>query len=418
VESGTRRSTRWDESNREGRAVRRVACLTVLLTCLGLTSCSLFGKKSSSPGAANTPRGGGGGGGGGGPSLASAAPEARGEQTVTPAAASGLLAGQIVDAYDHRPTAPATIRVVADSSASAAPLEIPADNQGCFRIPGLLPGINYQLTATVKDGSRLLSGTVSAVPPNPRVVIRVIDDLTAVGSTPAAPGQGSVELGTPRATNPAPAVSPTPPLRVSRPEDIAGGPEASRNSPLIDIGPRTPRTSPDPPVPPPSAAPTPPSQGPTQVPSCFFSGQKLDNFALNDLDGGTWEFRQHRGRLVLLDFWFTMCPPCREAIPHLRILQKEYGAAGLEVVGIACETGLLRDKARKVSNLRDRMQINYRLLLTEYRSCPVQTQFGVERYPTLVLLDENGYILWRSEGLDRSQLRSLEIEIQRRLGVR
>src|SRR5262249_34506674 len=158
--------------------------------------------------------------------------------------------------------------------------------------------------ATVKDGSRLLSGTVSAVPPNPRVVIRVIDDVTAVGSTPAAPGQGPVELGPPRGTPPN--NNPLPPINARLP-DPAGNPLTSHNSPPANIPNQVVPLAPDTPSAPNVSIPrTAPGSvpEPAPVPSCFFNGQKLDNFALNDLDGGTWEFRQHRGRLVLLDFWY------------------------------------------------------------------------------------------------------------------
>src|SRR5262249_37421478 len=155
-------------------------------------------------------------------------------------------------------------------------------------------------------------------------------------------------------------------------------------------------------------------------PSCLLTGQILHNFALNDLNGQPWEYRvNRRGRLVLLDFWETKCVPCQYAIPHLKGWQQLYGAYGLEVVGIAYEEGTPQERCQKVNRLRQRLGINYRLLMGSDRSqCPVKIQFGVVAFPTLVLLDEDGRIIWRSEGLGAGQIEELENIIKQRLGVR
>src|SRR5262249_38800879 len=134
-----------------------------------------------------------------------------------------------------------------------------------------------------------------------------------------------------------------------------------------------------------------------------------------------WEYRNRRGKIVLLDFFGTWCTPCRNAIPHLNILQQNYRRAGLEVVGIDYQQDepTFQEHARRVQYVRDRMQINYRLLLGgTMMNCPVRTQFDVQRFPTLVLLDENSRIIWRSEGLEQVQLEELTMLIRQRLGAR
>jgi thiol-disulfide isomerase/thioredoxin len=52
------------------------------------------------------------------------------------------------------------------------------------------------------------------------------------------------------------------------------------------------------------------------------------------LDGRHAGLEDLRGQVVVLDFWATYCPPCREEIPHLVRLQKRFGAQGLKVVGL------------------------------------------------------------------------------------
>jgi thiol-disulfide isomerase/thioredoxin len=162
------------------------------------------------------------------------------------------------------------------------------------------------------------------------------------------------------------------------------------------------------------------ARGPARVPSCVLVGKKLESLALYDLNRKPWEFpNQRRGKLVLLDFWGTMCVPCRETIPHLRILQTQYGRAGLEVIGIAYESGgTFEEQARRVQSVAARLQTNYLLLMGGGSQCPVRTQFNVRAIPTLVLLDENGWIVYRHEGLlDRYHLEELELIIRRRLGL-
>src|SRR5215207_8454190 len=51
-------------------------------------------------------------------------------------------------------------------------------------------------------------------------------------------------------------------------------------------------------------------------------------------DGRRVRLEDLRGQVVVLDFWATYCPPCREEIPHLIRLQKQHGAKGLKVIGL------------------------------------------------------------------------------------
>jgi thiol-disulfide isomerase/thioredoxin len=149
------------------------------------------------------------------------------------------------------------------------------------------------------------------------------------------------------------------------------------------------------------------------------TGKQLHNFALYGLDGKPWEYRNHKGRAVLLFFWETTCVPCRAAIPYLKIFQNVYGPKGLEVIAVAYEDGPLLEQIRKVDAVRERLSLNYRLLLGgDVASCPVRTQFGVNAFPTLVLLDERSRIVWRQQGLEANKLQELERLIKLQLGIR
>ncbi|MEI7686400.1 MAG: TlpA disulfide reductase family protein, partial [Planctomycetota bacterium] len=101
-------------------------------------------------------------------------------------------------------------------------------------------------------------------------------------------------------------------------------------------------------------------------------------------------------------------------MPALKGLQSKYGAQGLEVVGIAYEmAGSPQEQAYKVTEVTQKLLINYRQLLGSGPNCVVKTQLGVRAFPTLVLIDEQGTILWRHEGRPSSaDLEELERLIQ------
>ncbi|MBI3468679.1 MAG: TlpA family protein disulfide reductase [Planctomycetes bacterium] len=60
-------------------------------------------------------------------------------------------------------------------------------------------------------------------------------------------------------------------------------------------------------------------------------------FALQDLNGKTVSLADYKGKVMIVDFWGTWCPPCLKEIPHFVELRKKHRAAGLEIVGVNYE---------------------------------------------------------------------------------
>jgi cytochrome c biogenesis protein CcmG, thiol:disulfide interchange protein DsbE len=77
------------------------------------------------------------------------------------------------------------------------------------------------------------------------------------------------------------------------------------------------------------------------------------------IGGGDWSLAQQRGHVVLVNFWATWCPPCREETPELVTVSQRYAAAGLKVVGIAMDDNPRRD----VPPFAARFHIGYPLLV-------------------------------------------------------
>ncbi|HTU19681.1 MAG TPA: TlpA disulfide reductase family protein [Gemmataceae bacterium] len=158
----------------------------------------------------------------------------------------------------------------------------------------------------------------------------------------------------------------------------------------------------------------------TPVPSCALHGNCLVNFALHDHEGKLWEYKRDRhGEVMLLHFWYHNCGPCLRSIPHLVELQRDFGPQGLDVIGIACETGTIEEQRQHVRSIHDRYCINYTTLLGGGGpgKCPVMAQFQVEYFPLLVLIDCCGKILWRSTrgGVDDAEYYKLRKIISEQL---
>jgi cytochrome c biogenesis protein CcmG/thiol:disulfide interchange protein DsbE len=103
------------------------------------------------------------------------------------------------------------------------------------------------------------------------------------------------------------------------------------------------------------------------------------------LDGGTWRMADHRGQVVLVNYWATWCGPCWEETPGLIRLSNELGPKGLAVVGVAIDEG----GEAKVRKFVDEFHVPYPVVLPERMS---QMEFGMEGVPTTILVDRQGRV--------------------------
>lgn len=68
---------------------------------------------------------------------------------------------------------------------------------------------------------------------------------------------------------------------------------------------------------------------------------------LSDLDGRPRSLEEHRGRIVVVNFWATWCLPCREEMPILASLQERYADRGVQVIGVSTDAPADRDKVAR-----------------------------------------------------------------------
>jgi len=113
---------------------------------------------------------------------------------------------------------------------------------------------------------------------------------------------------------------------------------------------------------------------------------------LNDPDGQTVKLSDFKGKVVILDFWATWCPPCKAEIPGFIELQKRYAAQGLTVVGVSLDTA----GAPVVKSFMKRVGMNYPVVIGDEKTAA--DYGGISAIPTTFVLDRNGNIVRSHQG--------------------
>ena len=120
--------------------------------------------------------------------------------------------------------------------------------------------------------------------------------------------------------------------------------------------------------------------------------QPAYNFTLKTLTGNSVGLNDFQGKVLIVDFWDTWCPPCKAEIPHFVDLYSEYNSQGLEILGVAFG----RDGVSAVRNFIGSYGINYQNALGNQE---VVTGFGgFNSIPTTFVIDKQGNIYKKYTG--------------------
>ena len=120
--------------------------------------------------------------------------------------------------------------------------------------------------------------------------------------------------------------------------------------------------------------------------------QPVPPFLLQDLNGNVVSTAQWQGKVVILNFWATWCPPCREEIPILVDLAKKY-KDDLLIVGVSVDEGS-PDEVREFAKA---FHMNYPVVMWSHEL--VSEYGGVPALPTTFLINKDGRIVQKHEGL-------------------
>jgi len=129
--------------------------------------------------------------------------------------------------------------------------------------------------------------------------------------------------------------------------------------------------------------------------ACPANAKKADlNFTVKDLEGRSVKLADFKGKVILLDFWATWCPPCKAEIPGFVELQEQYGEQGLQVVGVSVD-----DPPEKLKPFADEFKMNYPVIVGLGRD-DLQDAYGpMWGIPTTFLISRDGRICRKHSGL-------------------
>ena len=133
--------------------------------------------------------------------------------------------------------------------------------------------------------------------------------------------------------------------------------------------------------------------------------QKAD-FTLTDLQGKKWTLSELHGKVVLVNFWATWCPPCRKEMPDLQALYDQFRDQGLTILAISDE------EAGKVRPFLAERKITYPVMLD---GGSVHKQFRVEGIPESFVYDRSGKLVAQSIDM---RTRGQFMEMLQRAGLR
>ena len=136
---------------------------------------------------------------------------------------------------------------------------------------------------------------------------------------------------------------------------------------------------------------------------------KAPDFSLEDMDGNKHALEDYRGKVVMLNFWATWCPPCRREMPSMEAVYQAFADEAFTVLAVnEFET------PEHVFAFMGQLSVfpNFPILFD--RDSEVSKIFGVKGLPTTLLIDKQGFIVYRAVGgrdFDHPEVRKIIREL-------
>ncbi|WP_298272242.1 TlpA disulfide reductase family protein [Geobacter sp.] len=137
-------------------------------------------------------------------------------------------------------------------------------------------------------------------------------------------------------------------------------------------------------------------------------GQAAPPIKVVSTSGQPITLNNYKGYVLVIDFFATWCPPCREAIPHLVTLNRKYGKQGLQILGLSLDEGDEQGVKEFIASKR----INYPVA---FASQDIQADYGLRSLPTVYVISRKGVVTEKFQGGSEETLRSIEALIKKLL---
>ena len=135
-------------------------------------------------------------------------------------------------------------------------------------------------------------------------------------------------------------------------------------------------------------------------------GAKFPDFSETDVDGKPLSLADHKGKVVLIDFWATWCPPCRAEIPNVVATYKKYHDQGFDIIGVSLD----QERQKLLSYTKQNEMTWPQFFDGQGWGNKLAVKYGIESIPATFLLDGNGVIIakdLRGEALAQAVAKAL-----------
>ena len=123
----------------------------------------------------------------------------------------------------------------------------------------------------------------------------------------------------------------------------------------------------------------------TSIASSGLAGQAAPDFVLKSSTGENLRLSEHRGDVVMINFWATWCGPCRQEMPLLDDLYARYQRVGFSLLGVNID-----DDSRRAMQMIEDLGVNFPVLFDASKQ--VSKLYEVEAMPVTVLVDRDGVV--------------------------
>ncbi len=139
-------------------------------------------------------------------------------------------------------------------------------------------------------------------------------------------------------------------------------------------------------------------------------GQTVPPFRVVSTSGQSISHANYRGYVLIIEFFATWCGGCKESIPHLAELQKQYGRQGLQILGLDIGQG---DDLNDLKEFVAKKKIGFPMAMADEDL--VYDGFGIRMIPTLFIINKKGVLVERLNGLNDDNRKILEATIKKLL---